>query len=71
MAETMGVVLATRPRNIRTTNEKIASTKYDSVTCTNRSAYHIMMHLLVGGSALLDGECFSISCKQSWKTLPV
>jgi len=33
--------------------------------------YYMRMHLLAGGSALLDGDCFSISPRHSSNTLAV
>ena len=33
------------------------------------NVYHMSMHLLAGGSDLLEGDCFSISPRQSSKTL--
>ena len=32
------------------------------------NVYYMRMHLLAGGSALLEGDCFSISLRQSSKT---
>ena len=37
----------------------------------SENVYYMRRHLLAGGSALLEGDCFSISPRQSSNTLAV
>ena len=38
---------------------------------TRKNVYYMRMHLLAGGSDLLEGDCFSISPRQSSNTLAI